>query len=181
MPATYERAGLYFDYPESWRLEEDGHSGGLEDGGHDGKGRNDAEGDDEAAEPAGANEPTSVTVHSPGGAFWTVLQYRGASDPRRYLEASLSAMREEYQDLDADPAEESLHGHRLTGYDLNFFYLDLTNTAHLRGVKTLGATLLILCQADDREWERIEAVFQAMTSSLLEHQPRSKEARLPPR
>src|SRR5437870_1704872 len=163
MPATYERSGLYFDYPESWLLEEGGQDEETDDAG-------------EAAEPREErDEPTSVTVHSPGGAFWTVLKYRGATDPRRYLEASLSAMREEYDDLDVTPAEESLHGHRLTGYDLNFFYLDLTNTAHIRGVKTLGATLLILCQADDREWEQIEDVFEAMTSSLLEHQPPSKE------
>ena len=171
MPGTYERAGLYFDYPESWRLEEGGPGEDADDG-DDGS---------NAPEPGGEDEPASVTVHSPGGAFWTVLKYRGASDPRRYLEGSLAAMREEYGDLDVVAAEESLHGHRLTGYDLNFFYLDLTSTAHLRGVKTLGSTLLILCQADDREWDRIEGVFQAMTSSLLEHQPRSKAARLPPR
>jgi hypothetical protein len=167
MPATYERSGLYFDYPESWLLEEGGQSDDADQAGD--------------VDPSEGDEPVSVTVHSPGGAFWTVLKYRGASDPRRYLEASLSAMREEYEDLDAEPAEESLHGHRLTGYDLNFFYLDMTNTTHIRGVKTLGSTLLILCQADDKEWERIEGVFQAMTSSLLEHQPRSKQARLPPR
>ncbi len=174
MPAVFDRLGLCFEYPETWLLEE----GGQED---DADELDEPGGDAAGAASRGADEPISVTVHSPGGAFWTVMKYRRGSDPRRYLEASVAAMREEYHDLDAAPAEESLQGHRLTGYDLNFVCLDLTNTTHIRGVKTLGSTLLIFCQADDREWERIEAVFRAMTTSLLAGQERPKEARLPPR
>jgi hypothetical protein len=175
MPAMYEKSGLCFEYPETWLLEE----GGQEDETDDLARLIDE--DELGAAARDADGPVSVTVHSPAGAFWTVLKYRGASDPRRYLEASLSAMREEYDDLDVEPAEESLCGYQLTGYDLNFFYLDLTNTTHIRGLKTLGSTLLIFCQADDGEWERIEGVFQAMTASLLEHQACSKEARWLPR
>jgi hypothetical protein len=164
MPAVYDKSGLCFEYPETWLLEESGP---------------DEDSDESDAAGGDPDDPISVSVHSPGGAFWTVLKYRGASDPKRYLEASLAAMREEYEDLDAEPAQESVEGHRLTGYDLNFFYLDLTNTTHIRGVKTLGSTLLIFCQADDREWDEIESVFQAMTSSLLANQAASKEARWP--
>src|SRR5438552_10690404 len=135
MPATYDRAGLCFEYPETWLLEEGGQADEADDV---------VEPDSAPAVPPAAvrdgDGPVSVTVHSPGGAFWTVVKYRGASDPRRYLEASVSAMRDEYEDLDAEPAEESLYGHHLTGYNLNLFYLDLTNTTHIRGVKTLGST-----------------------------------------
>jgi hypothetical protein len=166
MPATYDKSGLHFEYPETWLLEEGGQADETDEPRQD--------------EPGLAtDDPISVTVHSPGGAFWTVMKYRGATDPRRYLEASVAAMREEYDNLDAESAEELLCGHQLTGYDLNFFYLDLTNTTRIRGVKTLGSTLLIFCQADDREWDRIEGVFRAMTASLLESQERSREARLP--
>jgi hypothetical protein len=171
MPAVYDKAGLSFEYPESWLLEEGGQPDDTEE--------LDSPGGTAAAAAGDPDEPLSVTVHSPGGAFWTVMKYRGASDPRRYLEASVAAMREEYDNLDAEPAEESVRGHHLTGYDLNFFYLDLTNTTHIRGVKTLGSTLLIFCQADDREWDRIEGVFRAITASLLAGQERSREARLP--
>ncbi len=172
MPAVYDKSGLCFEYPESWLLEESGRTDDTEELDSPG-------GDATTAASPDAEEPMSVTVHSPGGAFWTVMKYRGAGDPRRYVEASVAAMRTEYDNLDAEPAEESVRGHHLTGYDLNFFYLDLTNTTHIRGVKTLGATLLIFCQADDREWEELEGVFRAMTASLLERQERSREARLP--
>ncbi len=58
-------------------------------------------------------------------------------------------------------------GRSLVGYDLNFFFLDLTNTARIRCVGTERATYTVFCQAEDREFERIEPVFRAMTTSLL--------------
>ena len=51
--------------------------------------------------------------------------------------------------------------------DLAFFYLDLTSTALVRSFATDEATYLLLCQAEDREFAEVEAVFRAMTRSLL--------------
>ena len=58
-------------------------------------------------------------------------------------------------------------GHGLVGYDLNFFFLDLTNTACVRSLRTDQATYTIFCQAEDREFVQIRPVFLAMTTSLL--------------
>ncbi len=54
----------------------------------------------------------------------------------------------------------------LIGYDLNFYYLDLTNTA---AVRTLGGiwTPLDLLQAEDREFTEIHQVLRAVTTSLV--------------
>ncbi len=60
-----------------------------------------------------------------------------------------------------------ISGHELVGYDLNFFYLDLTNTALIRCIRTDRATYAVFCQAEDREFDRVHAVFDAMTTSLL--------------
>jgi hypothetical protein len=156
MPAVYENAGLCFEYPENWLLEAgssvDGESPGDED---------------------------SVTVYSPGGSFWTVVRHPGGKDPKPYVEAALQAMQEEYDEIDVEAVEETVLGHRLVGCDLNFFYLDLTNTARIRGVRTPGSTLLLFCQADDRELDEIDDVFRAMTASLLSGFELSKESRWP--
>jgi hypothetical protein len=63
--------------------------------------------------------------------------------------------------------EESLVGHMLVGYDLAFYCLDLTNTAHVRGLRFAHTTYTIYCQAEDREYERVKRVFEAMTVTLL--------------
>lgn len=138
MPQRYDNLGVSFQFPDNWILEE-----------------------------TETPEQRSVSVYSPGGAFWTVVVHAPAIDPARLVETAASAMRQEYDNLDAVGAEETVAGHRLAGQDLNFYCLDLTNTALIRGVRTPAATLLIFCQADDREFERIHPVFRAMTASLL--------------
>jgi hypothetical protein len=139
MAAVYDKMGIRFQYPENWALDE-----------------NDAlEGDD------------SVTVYSPGGAFWSVTVHPRYRDPAELARAALEAMQQEYEGLESEPVEEAVLGYDLAGYDLNFFYLDLTSTSLIRGVRAGRATLLIFCQADDREFEKVGQVFQAMTVSLL--------------
>ena len=64
-------------------------------------------------------------------------------------------------------AEESVAGHDLVGYDLAFYCLDLTNTAHVRGLRSAHTTYTIYCQAEDREYEQLKRVFQAITVTLL--------------
>ena len=55
----------------------------------------------------------------------------------------------------------------MSGYDLNFFFLDLTNTAQIRWAQCEEAVYAIFCQAEDHEYERVGRIFQAMTVSLL--------------
>lgn len=139
MPAVYDKMGIRFQYPENWTLDEKDALEGEE----------------------------SVTVYSPGGAFWSVVVHPRYRDPAELAKAALEAMQQEYEGLESQPVEETILGSDLVGYDLNFFYLDLTSTSLIRGVRARNATLLIFCQADDREFEQIDRVFQAMTISLL--------------
>ena len=76
-------------------------------------------------------------------------------------------MRQEYDELDAEPVAETIAGRELVGWDMNFYCLDLTNTAVVRGFSTPEAAYLIFCQADDREFDEIQRIFAAITFSLL--------------
>lgn len=137
--ALYEKLGIRFQYPENWHLDE-------------------RETDEQNA---------SVTVYSPGGAFWSVSSHPPECDPRELADSVLKTMREEYSDLDSEIVQESVAGRNLIGHDIDFYCLDLTNTARVRGFRTPGRTYLVMSQADDREFEQIEQVFLAMTTSLL--------------
>jgi hypothetical protein len=139
LTASYDKAGLSFQYPETWELEEEvSGQGGIE-----------------------------VTVHSPTGAFWSVRLERSPVDPRRMTQTAVEAMRTEYEGLEAEPATDVVDGSELEGVDMSFFYLDLTSTAKVRTAQTALGTLLVLCQAEDRDFEQLEPVFDAMTLSLL--------------
>ena len=139
MPATFDNLGITFQYPENWQLDEEEMRGGQ----------------------------IAVTVFSPGGAFWSVAVHPASADPARMAQAALDTMRKEYEGLEAEPINETIAGHELIGFNLNFFYLDLTNTAGIRSLRAEGTTYTIFFQAEDHEYGEIGLVFQAMTVSLL--------------
>lgn len=139
MTAVYDKLGIRFQYPENWSLDESDAMAGDK----------------------------SVTVYSPDGAFWTVIIRPHSLSPESLAEGALAAMRENYDELDAEAVEETIEGHDLVGYDMNFYCLDLTNTAMVRSYQTGTASLVVMFQADDREFASIEPIFRAITLSLL--------------
>lgn len=141
MTAVYENQGLYFEYPKHWTIDESEASA------------------DRAA----------VTVHSGSGAFWTVVREPVGTSPQMAADTALAALREEYDELDAEPVHRSLAAHDLVGYDVNFICLDFTNTALIRAMDTDFGTLIFFCQADDREFDEVATAFAAMTVSVLKN------------
>ena len=82
-------------------------------------------------------------------------------------QAALDAMRKEYEGLEAEPVNNVIAGHQVLGFNLYFFYLDLTNTAGIRSLRVGGTTYTIFFQAEDREYREVGQVFDAITVSLL--------------
>jgi hypothetical protein len=139
MPATYEKLGIRFLYPDNWSLDEDDVLGG---------------------------DPL-VAVYSPGGAFWSVALHPVETDPSELASAALRTLKAEYEDSESQPVSEEIGGETIDGFDVNFFYLDFTNTALIRSFRTEEASCLVLCQAEDREFDQLGPVFRAITTSLL--------------
>jgi hypothetical protein len=135
----FNRFGLEFDYPENWSVDTDDSEGRY----------------------------ATVTVVSPEGGFWSVSGHATGGEPEALSQAVLQQMRQEYRDLDSELAEEVVGGRMLAGCDMNFYCLDLTNTAQVRTLETPEAIYLFFCQAEDREWDRIAPVFAAMTASFV--------------
>jgi hypothetical protein len=135
----FARFGLKFDYPDSWSVAPD---------------------TDDVDTPA-------VTAQAPDGGFWSVSVHPAGADPARLAQAVSRQMQEEYRDLDTEAASDDVAGLLLSGFDFNFYCLDLTNTAQVRALATPTATYVLFCQAEDREWDRISPVFAAMTASFV--------------
>lgn len=139
MTAYYEKLGIKFQYPENWTLDEG-----------------------EALEGE-----QSVSVYSPSGAFWSVMVRPPSQEPEELVDTALRTMKQMYDELDAEAVEESIGDLDWIGCDINFYCLDLTNTASVRSARTPHSSVLVLWQATDQELAEVEAVFQAMTRSLL--------------
>jgi hypothetical protein len=141
VPAVFDKMGIRFQYPENWRLDEDDALHGEQ----------------------------TVTVYSPGGAFWSISLHDLTIEPKELAKTVVETMKETYEDFEYEPAYETVRGTDMVGYDMNFYCLDLTNTAQARGFRTPTASCVILGQAEDREFSKVEPVFRAMTASLLQN------------
>jgi hypothetical protein len=147
----FDRFGLAFDHPDNWTVDTDDSEGRY----------------------------AAVTVYAPEGAFWSVSGHAPGGEPAELAAAVVAQMRAEYRELDSEPATDTILGRPLAGFDLNFYCLDLTNTAQVRTLSTPTAIYLFHCQADDREWDRVSPVFAAITTSFLAGlDRRSREAQL---
>lgn len=140
MPAVFDRPPLHFVYPDSWSLDEDETAEGAE----------------------------VVSVYGPGGSFWSVTLHPAQAEPQALVDAALEALRGEYEQLDAEPIAARMAGKSLIGYELNFYFLDLTSTAWFHAVRHGEATYLIYSQAEDRDLDDVAPVFAAITTSLLQ-------------
>jgi hypothetical protein len=118
---TYEDHGIRFEYPYEWVLEV------TDDG-----------------------PLTTIDLQHPDGvAFLLVSADLSCPDSGDVADSVLETMREEYPELDADPTEEVVDDRFVSGYDVQFFALDLPNTARIRCFRTLIRTILVFGQWTD--------------------------------
>ncbi len=142
MPAVYEDRGIRFLYPENWSVMD------VENDGW----------------------PRSVTIQSEQTSFWALHIYPAYQEVDPLVNEVIDSIREVYEDLEILPATEKFGACETAGVDICFFYLDLLVEAKIRYLHTPAFTLVWHYQAESREFETMEPVFQAMATSLLETQ-----------
>ena len=135
---TFDRQGVRFRYPAHWQLEE------------------------ERAD----EEQWCVTLQSPGTGFisLTVLPLR--QNRFELLRQALSVFEAEYAEIDAYQVEDEIASLPAVGHDLNFFCLDLTNTAYLRVFNSPTRSFFLMAQCTDAELEEFELVYRSVLKSL---------------
>lgn len=148
MPSQFKGWGISFQFPENWNLHEEENDGRY----------------------------GSVTIYGPSGAFISVGVHPRGIPPLELARGAVDGILEEYGEVDVEEVEQTVRGRKLVGFDVSFFYMDFTNTATVRCLRTQAATYSVFCQAEDRDFERLAGVFEAVTASLLgsisEHFPK---------
>lgn len=142
MTAVFENSQIRFIYPENWTIAEDG-----------------------------SMDPPTVTVQSPSSGFWTLIMYSDEYDPDELTTQVVAAMDEEYEALESNPTTLELAGAELHGYEMFFSCLDLVVSAKTFSLRHNSLTLLILWQAESREFDELELVFRAITLGMLQSPP----------
>lgn len=137
---TYERAGVRFQYPTGWDVETE------------------TDGDSWTA-----------SLQSPGTAFLVVSFVPGVDDPSELVAAAVEGLREEYPQLEAEDAMDTLSGQPAPGADVSFVHFDLTNTCWVRAVSAADGAVLVLAQCTDDELaDQGQALKSVMASLAVE-------------
>jgi hypothetical protein len=140
MSGTYDKNGIRFLYPDNWQIT-----------------------DEETVD-----WPRFVSIQSPGGGFWSLLIYRANEDPSSLTEEVLTTMRAEYEDVEADLVDDEFAGFKAAGYDMFFYCLDFVVNSRTLAGRSDDRTILLVWQAEDGEFQELEPVFRAITTSLLQ-------------
>jgi hypothetical protein len=141
MTATYKKRGLHFLYPDNWKLIDEAES----------------------------DLPSSISVESPdGNAFWSVHLYEPDSDPDELLKEMISNLTETYPDLEVSPFEGDFPARVSSGLEVMFYCLDFLIRVRLQAISTPQYQMVMWFQAEDRDFDKIELVFKAISLSLLQ-------------
>ena len=138
MSGHYQKLGIEFLYPENWLVT-----------------------DEETKE-----WPRSVSVQNDEGAFWSLMVYDDA-DSGELIEQVVAAMKAEYDDLETQPVDEQFAEFAASGYDMCFCCLDFVVNARTLSVRAANQTYLMIWQAEDRQFQKLEPVFRAISTSLF--------------
>lgn len=139
-PGLYRGMNIQFRYPENWTLSEETEHGQV----------------------------NAVNVESPDHAFFAVNRYRNASNADAILEEAVEAMLSEYDTLEEEEGTIAVQGVDYPTRVVRFYFLDLLVACQFVAIPDKKDQLLFQFQAEDRDYEKLHLVFQAMMHSAVD-------------
>ena len=140
MPATFDSFGIKFLYPDNWSLLRREASEGQE----------------------------GVTLELPSGGFFSIERERAGERPETILESVAASFEKDYGEVE----REELVGESFSRFEraeeFRFYYLDLLIISRLLFLVREGIPYLIQMQAESRDFDSNERVFDAIIRQLLE-------------
>lgn len=139
-PGVYRGMNLQFRYPENWKLTEETEQGRV----------------------------NAVNVESPDHAFFAINRYRNASDAEAILEEAVEAMLSEYDNVEEEEGTLAIQGTEYPMRIVRFYFLDLLVACQFVTIPDEKDQLLFQFQAEDRDYEKLHLVFQAMVHTAVD-------------
>ena len=113
-----------------------------------------------------------ISVDSPEGSFWSIAIFPPEVDLDEAAKSILSGLHAEYDAVETTPIKRFVADCPLEGYEVNFFYLDLSSTAQALKIDDGERGYVVFWQTCDRlaitgeTLSRVD-VFDVMTHTLV--------------
>lgn len=140
MAAQYSRHGMEFLYPDNWRVSDGGDS---------------------------EIQSHWVSLESPSTGCWTVHRYPSVYRAESVVEELVAGMETEYPEMERGPFQRELAEISLTGQQAYFYYLDLLVRWQVFSTVHQDQVFVLEWQAEDQEFDELQRVFEAVTTSLF--------------
>ena len=126
------------------------------------------------------NKTVEIQLVAPSGAFWSLLAFPieqfssldkqdspNEDAGETLMQGVLESLRQQYDSIEVAAATETFAKAETAGYDAHFFCLDMLVMAQLRYLKGPQHHLVLMCQAENREYSDMSMVFKAITIGML--------------
>ena len=138
MPATFESLGIKFLYPDNWTLTERAAEEGI----------------------------SGATFELPTGGFFSIERTTESIPAEQVMDEIESSISAEYGEVEREPAEVSYGFADEQSVDFRFYYLDLIIVSRLMMVRIDPHRFVIQIQAESRDFEANERVFEAIMKQI---------------
>jgi hypothetical protein len=102
-----------------------------------------------------------------GNAFWSLHVYEADSDPDELLKETVSNLNQTYPDVEISSYAGDFPDLPVSALETVFYCLDFLVRVRLQVVSVDDYQMLFWFQAEDRDFDRLELVFKAISVSLL--------------
>jgi hypothetical protein len=133
----YQKHGVQFQFPSDWVLTEQS-----------------------------TDDETTISLQSDGTSFWTLMLFNSRPDPEDVVDTVVSAIEQDYEDVDVSSSMDDLGGFPSLVRELDFVCYDLVNSATVRAFQTSQQTVMVLYQGTDHELAVTRDQLVAVTRSL---------------
>ena len=139
MPAEFQRDGIQFLYPENWKLD---------------------------LQIPSENIVCALSLEAPSGAIWSVNVEQGLRDRQELVAKILETLRDEYDEVEAEPYTGRIGDYETVGYEMYFYCIELVVKSVVQCYHTKDRTFLVMTQAESRDHDELDPVFGALAASL---------------
>ena len=137
MAKRFDVAGVSFEYPTSWKAETEEAGGGF-----------------------------TAMLQGDSSAFLLVSLRPDMDTPAEVLQEALTALKIDYQTLDAVEVTDTLAGIPAIGHDIDFMTLDVTIHCKTRCTMTGDGPLLTMVQVSEYDIEEVEPTIREILATL---------------
>jgi hypothetical protein len=138
MPATFDDFGIRFLYPDNWAVAGRSMDSGIQ----------------------------GVTFELPGGGFLSIEQSDKTISEDEILDEVAKTVAKEYEEVERETIELNHAGPNDRAIELRFYYLDLLIQSRIVLMNAGGQRLLVQIQAENRDFDSNELVFEAIFTQL---------------